>query len=196
MSLYQFPPDNTINQGHPFVTWENAFTPEELDQLVAYGDSLDLQPATLNQTDIVTNIRRTKIGWIDLNPQSGWIYDRLAFVARKLNSKFFNFDLYGFIEHMQYTVYTDDELSHYTWHNDMSETSEGARKLSMVLQLTDPSEYDGGELETHSTPEVNSVEKRRGLIAAFPSWRMHRVTPVTRGTRKTLVIWVAGPSFK
>ena len=196
MSLYQFVPDNITNLNHDFVTWENAFTDEELDRLVAYGDSLDLQTATVNAADVVTAIRRTKTGWINNNPESAWLYDRLAYVARKINSKFYSFDLYGFVEHMQYTVYTDDEQGFYTWHQDISTTVESPRKLSLILQLSDPADFDGGELETSGGPQASSVEKRRGLIAAFPSWRMHRVTPVTRGIRKTLVIWVSGPSFK
>ena len=196
MSLYQFVPDNVTNLNNFFVTWENAFTEEELDRLVAYGDSLDLQPAVIGATDVVTAIRRTKTGWINNNPESAWLYDRLAYVARKINSKFFNFELYGFVEDMQYTVYTDDDEGHYTWHEDISASVESPRKLSLVLQLSNPSDFDGGELETSAGTSTASVEKRRGLIAAFPSWRIHRVTPVTRGIRRTLVIWVAGPSFK
>ena len=196
MSLYQFVPDNVTNLNNFFVTWENAFTEEELDRLVAYGDSLDLQPAVIGATDVVTAIRRTKTGWINNNPESAWLYDRLAYVARKINSKFFNFELYGFVEDMQYTVYTDDDEGHYTWHEDITASVESPRKLSLVLQLSNPADFDGGELETSAGISTASVEKRRGLIAAFPSWRIHRVTPVTRGIRRTLVIWVAGPSFK
>jgi len=197
MSIYQFVPDNAVNHNHDFITWDDAFSSEELDRLVAYGDSLDLQDAVISGPDSkVLAIRRSKVGWIDNNPESAWVYDRLAYVARKINGKFFNFDLYGFVEHFQYTVYTEDEASHYTWHQDMSPDTECARKLSLVLQLSDPADYDGGDLETWGRTEPTKVDKKRGVIAAVPSWRMHRVTPVTRGIRKTLVLWVAGPSFK
>ena len=66
----------------------------------------------------------------------------------------------------------------------------------MVLQLSDPLEYVGGDLQIFTSPEPTSVDKEKGLIAAFPSYVLHKVTPVTQGTRKTLVVWVCGPSFK
>ena len=65
---------------------------------------------------------------------------------------------------------------------------------NIVVTLSD--EYEGGELQTFTQPEPQAVDKKRGLIAAFPSWALHRVTPVTSGVRRTLVVWVAGPQFK
>jgi PKHD-type hydroxylase len=70
------------------------------------------------------------------------------------------------------------------------------RKLSMVLQLSDPSEYDGGDLEFYVQSEPIKAEKKKGIVYVFPSWVLHRVTPVTRGTRRSLVMWIAGPKFK
>jgi PKHD-type hydroxylase len=62
--------------------------------------------------------------------------------------------------------------------------------------LSDPSEYDGGDLEIFTGTESVALEKKKGIIHAFPSYVMHRVTPVTRGTRRTLVVWIAGPKFR
>ncbi len=70
------------------------------------------------------------------------------------------------------------------------------RKLSMVLQLSDPSEYEGGDLELFTSANPIITKKQKGIIHAFPSYVMHRVTPVTKGVRKTLVVWIAGPRFK
>ena len=77
----------------------------------------------------------------------------------------------------------------------MSDTSISPRKLTLVLQLSDPSEYEGGELQSLTSLQPGTVNKKKGIIAAFPSWTLHQVTPVTKGVRKTLVIWVAGPQF-
>jgi PKHD-type hydroxylase len=66
----------------------------------------------------------------------------------------------------------------------------------MVLQLSDPSEYDGGDLELFIAPNPTVATRKKGLIYIFPSWVLHRVTPVTRGIRKSLVIWITGPKFK
>lgn len=197
MSLFQFIPDNAVNHNHDFVTWEDAFTNEELDLIIKCGDSLALETATVGGGEgDISDLRRSKVGWIENNQETGWIYDRLAYVARKINGKFFNFDLYGFVEHFQYTVYVEEDKGHYTWHQDMSPNVESARKLSLVLQLSAPEDYDGGVFEAMGGKEASAVDKKRGLICAIPSWRLHRVTPVTKGTRKTLVVWVAGPSFK
>jgi PKHD-type hydroxylase len=197
MSLFQFIPDNAVNHNHDFITWENSFTDEELDLIIKYGDALTHETATVGGGDgDISDIRKSKVGWMENNQETGWIYDRLAYVGRKINGKFFNFDLYGFVEHFQYTIYTDDEQGHYSWHQDMSPNVESARKLSLILQLSDPADYEGGAFEAMGGKEPSVVDKKRGLICAIPSWRLHRVTPVTKGIRKTLVVWIAGPSFK
>jgi PKHD-type hydroxylase len=200
MSIYNFAPMASLDQGLPYVTWENAFTEDELNQFVEYCDSLELSKAKIGGCDIeddYRNIRVSKTSWITNNDHTGWIYDKLAFIARSLNAKFYNFDLSGFVEDMQYTVYDGEESGHYTWHIDMAYDSTAPRKLSIILQLSDPSEYDGGEIQTSSGGSIeNTAIKQKGLVVAFPSWMLHRVTPVTKGVRKTLVVWVAGPQFK
>jgi PKHD-type hydroxylase len=82
----------------------------------------------------------------------------------------------------------------YAWHQDYG--SQISRKLSLVLQLTDPSRYEGGNLQTMTSQDVNTVRKQRGLITAFPSFTLHQVTPVTQGSRQSMVAWVSGPAFK
>lgn len=200
MSLYNFVPTVNHDQGVPFVTWENAFTNEELDQFINYCDqNLELSRGILGEyeeDEDYKDIRESKVGWLECDPETNWIYERLAFIARKLNSQFYGFDLFGFVEHMQYTVYEGESRGHYTWHMDMSPSTPAPRKLTLVLQLSDPSEYEGGEIQVLTKNTEESVDKCRGLICAFPAWALHRVTPVTEGIRKTLVVWVAGPQFK
>lgn len=199
MSIYQFAPSSVFSQMHPFVTWEGAFTDSELDLIVEYCKSLPQTAAYVNNGDTAVEdeaVRVSNLAWVSNNPETGWIYDKLAYVARNLNAKFFNLDLYGFVEDFQFTEYSGDSAGHYTWHTDMSSSVQVQRKFSLVLQLTDPELYEGGELQTFTGPEPVTVQKQRGLIAAFPSWALHRVTPVTSGTRHTLVAWTAGPDFK
>lgn len=201
MSLYTFAPAISCSHNHGFVTWDSAFTNEELDKLTAYAKTLKFENAstTNDKGDVIIptdDVRESQVAWIGNNPDTGWIYDRMAFVARQLNAKFYNFDLYGFLEDMQYTIYHGEDNGHYTWHIDMSDSAPAARKLSLVLQLSDPSEYEGGDLQVLSAPEPQTIDRKKGLIAGFPSWALHRVTPVTKGIRHTLVVWVCGPSFK
>jgi PKHD-type hydroxylase len=98
---------------------------------------------------------------------------------------------------MQYTVYYGDREGHYDAHIDSSANTQCPRKLSIVLQLTDPAEYEGGELQIiNDSRSPLAVQKARGLVAAFPSFALHKVTPVTKGIRKTIVIWITGPAFR
>lgn len=198
MSNYQFVPSPTFGLSeHNIATWENGFTFEEIKKIIEYGDQLSLRDATVSRNELVPSVRRSKTAWIGSNSETMWLYDKLAYIARQLNGQFFNFDLYGFSEDFQYTVYDSSNEGHYDWHLDRGEAPGACpRKLSLVLQLSDPYEYEGGNLEIKTGNQPQAVLKQRGLVAAFPSFILHRVTPVTAGVRKTLVIWTTGPAFK
>jgi PKHD-type hydroxylase len=199
---YVFAPTPTFGiSEHPFVTWENGFSSEEIDKLIEYCDQLPASKGTVGGSapdEDISTIRESKVSWVGLNPDTQWIYDRLAFIIRQLNGQFYKFDIYGFSEDLQYTTYNEEDSGHYTWHLDAGVSYNGAapRKLSVVVQLTDPAEYEGGDLELFSSANPTQVTKQKGLVAAFPSYMLHRVSPVTKGIRKTLVVWVCGPSFK
>jgi PKHD-type hydroxylase len=64
------------------------------------------------------------------------------------------------------------------------------------LLLTDPSNYEGGNLEFMLSKKIDTAKKDRGTVVAFPAYRLHRVTPVTKGIRKSIVVWVTGPQFR
>lgn len=197
MSVYTFAPGYTLTQNYPFINWDDAFTQEQLKNIVQYLDSLPKEEAIVSGDNENGVVRKSNVAWVANNSaQAAEIYEVMAFVARSINSKFYGFELFGFVEDMQYTVYEGDLESHYTWHVDMSDISLSARKLSLVLQLSDPGDYEGGELQTFTGVQEQTVNKKLGSISAFPSWTLHRVTPVTKGIRKTLVVWVAGPQFK
>ena len=202
MSLYQFAPIASHPNNPGFVTWDNGFSDDEIEAIKRLCDQLKQEPGTVGTAvgnadpQTIAEVRTSKVSWLTRTNDSEWIYERLAFIARKLNAEFYNFDLYGFVEDMQYTVYEGDVSGHYTWHLDISGCSTAPRKFSLVLQLSDPSEYEGGHLQVQTEPEPATVTKQKGLVTAFPSWTLHRVTPVTSGVRRTLVVWVAGPQFR
>lgn len=196
MSVYQLAPSPPLStREQPFATWENGFTDEQINEIIKLGDSLPLAPATLGDASVNDKVRISETGWMELNPETTFIYDALAYISRQLNGQFFDFDLFGFVEHLQYTVYRDNG-GHYDWHTDRGDMNLSPRKLSLVLQLSDPSEYEGGDLELFTCLEPTKVEKRKGLVVAFPSFTLHRVTPVTSGTRRSLVVWLSGPKFR
>lgn len=199
MSLYQFLPSSPRAEANePFVTWNGGFSDEEIEQIKQVCATLNVEEAMvgIGNTDAIDkNARRTKVGWLKNQPETSWLYDRIAFIARSLNSQFYRFNLYGFIEDFQYTLYEEGNQGFYTWHVDQNIKAECPRKLSLVLQLSDPSDYEGGDLEIMTNDNPATAAKQKGLVVAFPSYVLHRVTPVTKGTRQTLVVWCAGPDF-
>jgi len=177
----------------PFAWWEGAFTDQELDWLknkAAQATQLGMAGGEIRE-----NIRRSEVNWLDCTEDTRWVFEKLSSVVSELNVKFFNFDLTGFGEPLQLTNYHEARQGTYVWHQD-SGSCGVSRKLSMVLQLSKPEEYEGGELQLLTSKEPTSIEKKRGLITVFPAWTLHQVTPVTKGTRQTLVAWVSGPAFK
>ena len=114
------------------------------------------------------------------------------------NERFkFNIDSRGLVYHNVYHGLTG---GNYNWHRDEKFDGMGPhRKLSLVIQLTDPSEYEGGGFEfdgdVHDRPDP-SLLKSKGTIIVFPSYIKHRAAPVTKGRRESLAAWVEGPGFK
>ena len=197
MSTYQFAPspDKTTNEClHSW--WNDGFTARELKDIISIGDDYVQGEGTVGSGAGQTNaeIRQSKVSWINNNSRTSWLYDRMAWIARNLNGQFFDLDLFGFVEDFQYTEYTVG--NHYTWHMDKGPGCIAPRKLSLVLMLSDPSEYDGGDLEIFTGVNTTTLDKKRGIVHAFPSYVMHRVTPVTRGVRRSLVVWISGPKFR
>lgn len=197
MSYHLSPsPDRATNEQN-FATWDNGFSESEISQIKQLGDAVAQNVASVNTTnDIVQNIRQSQVGWLPNTNQTQFLYDRMGFIARSMNGQFWDFDLYGFVEDFQYTIYNSNN-DHYDWHMDKGNTNSSPRKLSIVVQLSDPSEYEGGDLQFWVGGDAPiTAEKKKGLAYVFPSYILHRVTPVTRGTRKSLVVWVAGNKFK
>jgi len=123
-----------------------------------------------------------------------WLYERVASMIINANFAYWNFNLSGWVEPVQYTRYDKDGF--YTWHMDCGSASASTRKVSMTIQLSDPESYEGGEFQIWiSGKEPVTLEKKRGCAIIFPSFCLHRVTPVTRGCRESLVVWIHGPAF-
>jgi len=180
----------------PFVWWEGAFTEQELNWLQQKAKTAEQNASVGGNmgSTVDLNIRRSQVSWLDNNPTTNWLFEKLGQAVSQLNSDYFRFDLTGFGENLQLTNYDQSENGMYGWHQDYG--SKISRKLSLSVQLTDPSEYEGGNLQIMTTGAPVNVRKQRGLIVAFPSYVLHQVTPVTQGSRQSLVAWISGPAFK
>lgn len=197
MTHYIFSPAPSKGYGdHAFTTWRNGFTDTELTQIIEIGESGIASPATIGVGKLDNNYRSTEVSWIHYDQNTDWLYNRLRYIVQNLNSDYYGFDVHGLCESLQFSVYTSDKQGHYDWHTDASGNTQTPRKLSVVIQLSDPEEYQGGNLEILSSREPTVITKQKGLAVVFPSYVLHRVTPVTSGVRKTLVAWITGPKFR
>jgi len=181
----------------PLTVWKDALTPKEIDRIIAYGDMLQPMRAVLaGRSDNTDHLRITRVAWMERKPGIDWLHARLEEMVLEINARFYRYELFGLNEAFQYTVYEGAEGGYYGWHVDIGEKNYEPRKISISVQLSDPSGYEGGDLVLQAGAGEFSAERARGTLIAFPSFVLHRVTPVTAGTRKSLVVWVAGPEFR
>jgi PKHD-type hydroxylase len=170
-----------------------VFTPEELDTIIEIGNSTELLKANTygEQSD---KTRNSYVNFLYPNEVTNWIFARMAGAINEINSQFFKFDLTGMEQGIQFTRYVAPG-QHYDWHVDRGFLT-ATRKLSVSVQLSDPKDYKGGDFEMMFGRVPQKVKKDRGMTVFFPSYTMHRVKPVTQGTRYSLVAWISGPPFK
>lgn len=139
-------------------------------------------------------MRRSQVRWLDRDEvQLSSVFYRLQTWAEKVNAEVFGFDLRTFPK-LQFAEYHGSESGHFDWHIDNNWTGDEAmgRKLSLVVMLSAPSDFDGGKFELHHGAPILA----QGDVVAFPSFHRHRVTPVTRGIRRSMAAWFHGPPFK
>jgi PKHD-type hydroxylase len=189
-----------------YVYWDGLFTDDQIDKIIEYGDMHKpergfISDKTGNLSEDF-NVRKSNVGFHHKNEDNSWIFDNLNKVIEHLNDAYYNFDLWGY-DYFQYTTYSDTEKGHYNWHIDTflgpaarNQDRTFFRKLSLVMLLNTPGkDFEGGEFEMDSDQRV-SVPLTKGKIILFPSFFKHKVNEVTKGVRKSLVIWVEGPKFR
>lgn len=141
-------------------------------------------------------MRSTTIRWLSYTDLDLlWLRLRIEEKILIANREGFGFNLQPGFTEIQFTEYHGESNDHYDWHEDNSAGMKKPmdRKLSFVLQLSDPKDYTGGQFELHGDPLPADAYRRQGDALLFRSALKHRVLPVTHGTRYSLVTWVHGP---
>tara|TARA_R100001244_G_scaffold105562_2_gene78317 strand:+ start:4023 stop:4610 length:588 start_codon:yes stop_codon:yes gene_type:complete len=181
---------------HFFSFQRKVFTKKECEHIVKLGKKEGLGKAFVgNKNKLNNKQRKGKISWIHPIKSNTWMFERITYYLNELNKKYFKFELDGFLEGFQFTNYKNKEF--YDWHIDRGFNSTYARKLSLTIQLTDPTEYRGADLVlSESTEETVINEKEQGTLIVFPSFTMHKITPIIKGERNSLVGWCSGSNFK
>ena len=176
---------------HPYAYWCNAFSKDECEEIIKFGSQFIEDGHTIGSTG---NLRKSEIGWIFPEDEINWVYDRLAAMVTSINDQFFKFNIAGLAEGLQFTKYTEPD-GVYGSHVDRA-FNHITRKISISIQLSNQESYTGGDLLFHIEKDPIVAPKQQGTLIAFPSYTLHEVTPVTVGTRYSLVAWVTGESFK
>lgn len=189
---FTFAPSPLANYSQ-WAFFEKAFTSEECEKIKALFDNPEIASIGNEQANTRnSDIRKSEICWIPYSSDTRWIYERISEFVFGCNNERYGFQLSGFGEALQLGRYTEGD--HYTWHQDIGPGKMTTRKLSIVLQLSKPDEYEGGALEFQGFDE--KVSNNQGDLIIFPSFNPHRVTKVTKGERYSLVAWLSGPTFR
>lgn len=190
---FLFRPIDLVSNHDNYYKYSSFFPDETISHIISLCEGLELNDAQIGDGDGAINKtkRRTQICWIPRTQDFLPLYKSLFEAVVKCNNNFFHFTLDEMMENIQYSVYNSEENGFYDWHTDMGPNNN--RKLSLICHLSDPSEYEGGELQLTLGRGIDTPECTKGTVIVFPSYIVHRVTPVTRGTRRTLVLWFKGP---
>jgi hypothetical protein len=199
----------------PFVDAGIALTKDQCEKIIVDGIAVAQVPmrnrtgtGTMGSNVENTSYKQAVIGSLFYESYE-WLFHHLGSMARRVNDQNWNFDLTGSYEGMDIITYTAPTGS-IVWHTDLfagdpslgEDTGMAARKLNMIIQLSDPNNYQGGELQLF-VPELGNNEDRtiytaprdQGKLIIFPTYIYHHVMPVTEGKRSSLVTYCHGKHF-
>lgn len=187
-----------------WVYYKKALSPEWCDWLIERAQSnYPVQDGVIGFADadrVDQSWRQSQIRWLDYRFEDN-VMKNLWLFANLANRDVFDLDL-KYIMELQFTEYhgSAENPGKYGFHHDIDWKRDKAsqRKLSLVVQLSDPEDYEGGNFEFGSgipQPPADEI-RQKGTVIVFPSFHLHRVTEVTAGTRYSLVTWVEGPHWR
>jgi predicted 2-oxoglutarate/Fe(II)-dependent dioxygenase YbiX len=185
---------NELPLFQPFASAAGFLTDAEIDRLIADHES-QLTEGRLGPGNTNAQIRRSQVVMLGTEERYAWLYERLWSAAQECNRLFFCVDIAGVETNVQLARYDGASLGFYDWHTDFAGIRP-LRKISISIQLSRPEDYDGGDLELMYGIQPQKLDRTRGVLIAFPSFMLHRVTPVTRGTRWSLVAWILGTRWR
>ena len=174
------------------------FTPDQCRQIIECGRRQPPQTAQVGMNKpeggIDTKKRITTISWIPFKEMEP-MYNDLDTFIQKANENHFGFGDIRITENAQFTEYPVGGF--YDWHMDCDVNmahEPPVRKISMTVLLNDPLEFEGGDLELMSPGKFKKLKQGHAMV--FASFLNHRVAPVTRGVRQSLVMWFGGTPFR
>ena len=186
--------DNSVKQLLNYYWFEDGFNPEECNKIIKVAKKYPQTiGSTFSDSQNENQYRKSNVRWIELEESSYWIYEKLMHMAIEAN-KVFSLDITGFTENLQFTEY-EGAGSKYDYHMDIG-NGNWHRKLSIVVQLTNPNSYTGGELFLSTGGNKIHCPNKWGAVIVFPSILQHEVIPIQSGNRYSLVSWISGSPWR
>jgi len=179
----------------------NVLSPETCNDIIEEGMKFPGIAAKAGG-QVNEKIRNSEVRWLE-KEKFGELFDFIERRTHTANRDVYGFDL-SYLPDLQFTTYheTFGRGGHYDWHQDVFWKGDPTpktthRKLSIIIQLSNPSTYEGGDLELDVYEPPNRWEiRKQGMMIVFPSFHYHKITPVTKGTRHSLVGWYEGPKWR
>lgn len=193
-------PKKYFNKQEKIAYWEDFLSNDDIELLLRQPEWNNMCPGKVGGAstgELNIDVRASVVCWVNDKPELADVWKKIGNTVAEVNRNFFRFDLDGFYEPLQLSTYSADFSGHYNWHVDAGPEEDVPRKLSMALMLSDPRDFEGGNLEVKIDSDVTvPLEQKKGRAWFFPSYVLHRVSPVTKGERKSAVLWVGGPPFR
>ena len=183
-----------------WLFFKGAIDSEWCDEFVKYATkSYKPEDATIgfNKDKAKSDYRECEIRWLNPDREKALV-DLLWVYVNRANRDSFDVDV-RYINELQFTTYKGKNEGRYGWHHDVDFKNPHPyhRKLSLTIQLSDSKDYEGGQFEfERGIDQLPPEHTEKGTVLIFPSFYKHQVTPVTKGTRHSLVTWVEGPHWR
>jgi len=186
--------NNLIN----FYYYKKQFTDEEIEKIIEISKNYKVIDGNVCG-NVDHDYRKSKITWLPLNAETNFIYEKIIKLLKSANKSMWNFTITDITDSLQLAEYTNDSVDgkngFYDWHVDIGRNLCSTRKISVSVQLSEPTEYEGGDLEFMIHRSIIKAPREKGTVIFFPSYINHKVNEVTKGTRRSLVLWFCGPPF-
>ena len=168
-----------------------AMPEDKIEKIISAAGNTEKASTFNNGGD---DVRTSRVSWLTGNQ---FVLDELYHFVFTANSHAFHTNIYKKAD-VQFTEYLATEGGHYAWHHDIDwNRCDGMdRKLSVTVQLSSPDEYEGGDFSFSEVESPDERSREKGTVLIFPSYLQHAVSPVTRGTRRSLVAWFEGPQWQ
>ncbi|HEY0555992.1 MAG TPA: 2OG-Fe(II) oxygenase [Thermoanaerobaculia bacterium] len=174
------------------IVMDQLLEPDKCKEIIEIADRYTPEHGRVGNE--VNAYRKTVVRRMERDDHSAPLWDRLYDLVQEINARHFGLDITGILP-PECTTYVPG-YGHFGWHTDINyKAPDLVRKLSVIIQLSSPADYEGGELQVFNG-EPTALDKRHGAIVAFPAFVQHRVTPVTQGMRTSLVVFSQGPAWR